>query len=236
MPYFHAPWGSRGRWKYTRCPCPMRGRARTRIPEANEGETGGARRRREVWPEQRGRRRRSGKRAEPGSPSEDGRGRDWGGGTPSGQGGGSGSGLWDDPGSGRKAAHEADQGAVYRAVREAVHEADQVAVTWATRKAAHEAAQGAVSRGQEGGTGSGTHSGPEGGNRSGYVTRVGLAWGRRLGRGAREKGEPEKNPTGTSGGGDKTATRRRPDRVAREREPGGKIGGQGATRVRRRGR
>ena len=22
MPYFHAPWGSRGRWKYTRCPCP----------------------------------------------------------------------------------------------------------------------------------------------------------------------------------------------------------------------
>ena len=100
MPYFHAPWGSRGRWKYTRCPCPLRRRARTRTLEANEGETGGARRRREVWPEQRGRRRRSGKRAEPGSPSEDGRGRDRGGGTPSGQGGGPGSGLWDDPGSG----------------------------------------------------------------------------------------------------------------------------------------
>ena len=93
-----------------------------------------------------------------------------------------------------------------------------------------------ISRGQEGGTGSGAHSGPEGGNRSGKVTRVGMAWGRRLGRGAREKGDLEKNPTGTSGEGDKTATRRRPDRVAREREPGGKIGGQGATRVRRRGR
>ena len=49
-----------------------------------------------------------------------------------------------------------------------------------------------ISHGQEGGTGSGAHSGPEGGNRSGEVTRVGLAWGRRLGRGAREKGELEK--------------------------------------------
>ena len=48
-----------------------------------------------------------------------------------------------------------------------------------------------ISRGQEGGTGSGAHSGPEGGNRSGEVTREGLAWGRRLGRGARKKGELE---------------------------------------------
>ena len=48
----------------------------------------------------------------------------------------------------------------------------------------------------------------------------GREWG--IGRGAPGKGEHEndvgrKTPTGTSGEGDKTAMRRRPDRVARER-------------------
>ena len=123
----------------------------------------------------------------------------------------------------RKAAQEADQGAVYRAVKEAVQEAAQVAAMVATRKAAHEAAQGAVCHAARKAAQEAAHTAAL---EAGKEVAKWCEWGR-LGEGGQTgacgRRTLKTNRHKRRGWQDRDETKAWPC----EREPGGKIGGQG---------